>query len=144
MSSEAKFTGVKIPMRRLGRYEQPLGIDSDDHEIWYRRGEALANLKRNEEALVCFDKAIKLAPKNQAAWTFRGVVLIHLKRYEEALTSCDKALDIAPEDKEAWMFRGAALHGLGRYKQAYASYDKALGIKKTSLWQRLIEKVGNW
>lgn len=118
-----------------------IGRQSGNHNAWYNRGEALANLGCYEEALASFDKAVEIQPDEYAAWVFRGVVLIHLNLYEEALSSCNKALEIQPDDREAWTFRGAALSHLGRYEEAYRSYDKALGIEEKSVCTKLKQRL---
>lgn len=121
--------------------ERLLETQPDSYQLWYDRGDALANLGHCDVALVSFDRVIALNPNFYPAWVFRGVMLIQLKRYEEALASCERALEIQPEDKEAWLFKGVALRYLGRWQQAYTSYDKALGIERLTLKQRLAQ---NW
>ena len=104
----------------------------------------LANNGRYEEALACFEKAIKVQPHDYAAWVFHGVVLLHLNRYQEAVTSCNKALEIQPTDPQALIFRGAALHRLGRYAEAYDSYNQALGNSDPSGWRKMVSKLMAW
>jgi tetratricopeptide (TPR) repeat protein len=127
--------------KSLPNLNQPLIVNPDDSADWYRRGEALANLGNYDQALDCFNRAVEIQPSHHAAWIFRGVVLIHLLRYEEALASCNRAIEVAPRDPEAWIFRGVALQRLSRYPEAYASYDRALGIRRQSIWHKLIQRL---
>ena len=87
------------------------------------------DLKRPEEALASYDKALAIKPDYVEALNNRGNALRDLKRLEEALASYDKALAIRPDYAEALNNRGNALHDLKRPEEALASYDKALAIK---------------
>lgn len=110
--------------------------DSVDGEIFYQRGESLANLSHYGEALIAFDQAILVYGRERtvsdmrvvATWVFRAVVLIHLHHYDDALESCDRALALDPKHVEAWVFRGVALNYLGHYQESYASYAKAMHL----------------
>jgi len=59
-----------------------------------RRGNALYQLSRYDEALAFFDKAIEIKPDDHYAWYHRGNALYQLSRYDEALASYDKAIEI--------------------------------------------------
>jgi tetratricopeptide (TPR) repeat protein len=115
----------------------------DEHELSCVRAKELASLGYYSQALTSYDRALAIRQNNAEVWIWRGGVLTHLDRYEEALASFEKALEIQPDNPSASLFRGIALHHLGRYKEAYASYDQALGIKRRSLFSRLIEFLPN-
>ena len=66
-------------------------IRPDYAEAYSNRGNALQDLKRSEEALASYDKAIALKPDYAEAYNNRGNALQDLKRSEEALASYDKA-----------------------------------------------------
>jgi tetratricopeptide (TPR) repeat protein len=88
------------------------------------------DLKRYEEAVISYEKALEYNPNRQSVWFNLGVVLGKLKRYEEAIASYDRALELAPDDNNAWNNRGAALFNLGRYEEAIANYKKGLEIRQ--------------
>ena len=54
---------------------------------WYDKGDILHKLKRYEEAVAAFDRAIELDDKNAWAWHEKGQALYDLERYEESLTA---------------------------------------------------------
>ena len=58
------------------------------------RGNALKNLKRYDEALDAFDKALAINPDLDGAWLGRGNVFFDLKSYDQALAGYEKALAI--------------------------------------------------
>jgi predicted O-linked N-acetylglucosamine transferase (SPINDLY family) len=77
-------------------------------------------LKRYEEALVCYEKAISLEPKYVEAYSNKGNVLQALGNYDEALASYESAILI--DKTYAPAFYGAAMIFELRKK-----YDYALG-----------------
>ena len=87
------------------------------------------DLKRPEEALASYDKAIALKPDYAEAYNNRGNALMDLKRREEAVASCDKAIALNPAYVNAYNNRGNALRKLRRPAEAIASYDKAIALK---------------
>ena len=90
---------------------------------------ALNNLKRLEDALASYDKAIALKPDFGEAYTNRGNALQDLNRPADALASYDKAIALKPDYAEAHNNRGNALLDLKRPEDALASYDKAIALK---------------
>ena len=87
------------------------------------------DLKRLDEALASYDKAIALKPDYAEAYNNRGNALKDLKRLDEALASYDKAIALKPDYAEAYNNRGNALRDLKRLDEALASYDKAIALK---------------
>ena len=77
-------------------------------EAWeiLNKGTALNNLGRLKEALACFDKALEILPRFDAAWLDKGVALAQLGREKEATECYQKALDINPNSAHAWYNRG--------------------------------------
>jgi tetratricopeptide (TPR) repeat protein len=96
---------------------------------WYKKGVALGNSERYEEAIKCFDKAIEIDPSYADAWNLKGLVLVNLERYEEAIRYFDKAIEIDPMDADAWYNKGLALSNLGRYEEAVICCDRAIEMK---------------
>jgi Putative Zn-dependent protease, contains TPR repeats len=99
-------------------------------EIWHSKGLELEKLKRYNEALRCYDKAIQLEPNNANYWHRKGyVLLIDLKRHEEALRCYDKAIQLEPNNAVYWINKGVALEHLKRHEEALQCYDKAIQLK---------------
>lgn len=82
-------------------FNQAIALNPDRAEVWYGRGDALANQTCYSQALDSFDCALAIDPNRCEVWTFRGVVLLHLQRDADALHSCDRALALCPQDAEA-------------------------------------------
>ena len=94
-----------------------------------RRGNVLRDSMRAEDALTCYDRALRLTPDNVQAHYNRGNALLALNRPDDALASYDRALRLKPDYADAHYNRGVALQHLGRSADAVASYDRALSFR---------------
>jgi predicted O-linked N-acetylglucosamine transferase (SPINDLY family) len=92
-------------------------------------GIVLAALKRQDEALVCFDKLVAMKPDFAGAHYHRGRVLLELGHFVEAVASFDRAIAIDGDHVDALNGRGRALHELGRFADAITCYDRILTQK---------------
>jgi predicted O-linked N-acetylglucosamine transferase (SPINDLY family) len=86
-------------------------------------------LRREDEALASYDKALALEPAYPDAWNNRGVVLKDLKRLDEALTCFDRAIALQPNYVDAYVNRAPVLRDLKRVDEAADSLAKALALK---------------
>ncbi|CAD8129465.1 unnamed protein product [Paramecium sonneborni] len=66
------------------------------------------NLKKYQEAIECYDKALLINPKNDQIWNNKGHALRNLNKYQEAIECYDKALLINPQNDQA--LNNKALH----------------------------------
>ncbi len=99
----------------------------------YHRGETLLALKRYDDALNAYNRALTIRPEYAEAWQGQGDALLELEEYEEALEAYDKAIQIQPDYLEAWNGRGQALDRLERYEEAIASFDSTLNLRPDNL-----------
>lgn len=89
-------------------------------------GNALQALRRFDEALASYDRALAVKPDHGDAHYNRGIVQAALTRHADALASYDRALALRPEHVDAHANRGLALRELGRHPEAVAAFDRAL------------------
>ena len=92
-------------------------------------GSSLEGLKQYNQAIIYFDKAIKLFPKKNTvklAKTFynKGFSLLHLKKYQQALDSFNQAIKINPNYANA---HNGKIHVLALLKQCKKA-KQALGF----------------
>jgi tetratricopeptide (TPR) repeat protein len=92
-------------------------------------GNALKDLGRLDDAIACYDTALRIRPDFTEALYNRGGALKDLGRLDDALASYDAALRIRPDFAEAHSNRSIALTRLGRPHEALASCDAALRIR---------------
>jgi len=129
-----------------------LATNPDDAIAWLKRGSAVSQLGRQDEAVSCFDKAIDTVSRTQRVWKFRGgsakgitgavpadVVEVKawngkglafraLGRIREALACYDRALKIDPQKADVWCNKGNACFAESRHEEALQCFDKAVAI----------------
>lgn len=114
--------------------------DSNFHiaEQWYDKAIVQRDRKHYEKALVCFDRALALAPKESEWWYWKGVTLCNMLRYDDAIVCFDRSLEIAPDDVDSADYRAYSLLSLDRTEEALATCERALALIPTSakLWFR--------
>lgn len=86
-------------------------------------------MKRPEDELASYDRAIALEPGYAEARYNRGNALKELNRPAEALASYDRAIALRPDHAEAHNNRGAALLDMYRFAETFASFDKAAALE---------------
>jgi tetratricopeptide (TPR) repeat protein len=92
------------------------------------QGKALVAQKKHAEALLLFERAVRLDPTSFDAWNLRGNALYDQKRYAEALAPYERATTLKPDNAIFWSNRGGALNGLKRYDDALAAIERALTL----------------
>jgi tetratricopeptide (TPR) repeat protein len=93
------------------------------------RGNALLGVKRFEEAIASYDRAIATKPDYAEAYYGRGTALLGLEHFDDAVASYDSAIVLKPDYAAAHWTRGIALLGLKRLEEAVASCDRAITLK---------------
>ncbi|MCE9549822.1 MAG: tetratricopeptide repeat protein, partial [Betaproteobacteria bacterium] len=111
-------------------------------------GTAQLGLGLLQEALVNYDRALSIAPRDPEALFNRGNALKGLKRFSDALNSYDRALVIVPNHLGTLVNRGNVLQELGRDQDALISYQAALSIQPHSVpaligYSHTQHKLGN-
>lgn len=103
-------------------------------KAWNRKGIILERLKRYQEALECYDQAIKLEPYNLLYWKDKAEVLVKLDDLSESLESYYQLLKLAPHINELWRKTGMILMDLSNYLEALNCYNKALELDPYDSW----------
>ncbi len=109
------------------------GPEMQVHEL-IDKGYSLTELKRFDEALAAYDRAIALQPDNALAWARKGRALRLMERYDEGLAAYERALDIFPRYGWAWRGKGLVLERLNRLEEALFAYEQAVQIKPNEVW----------
>ena len=85
-------------------------------------------LKRFEESIVHYDKALSLNPNYAEAWSNKGNALQEFKRFEESIVHYDKALNLKPGYLKGYIGKGNTLVELKHFEEAIFYYDQALNL----------------
>jgi tetratricopeptide (TPR) repeat protein len=88
----------------------------------------LKELKRFEEALANYDRALTVRPDYAEAFSNRGNTLKEMNRFEEALASYDRALAFKPDLADAYNAKGNVLQELGQLQEAQKAYLDAIRL----------------
>ena len=102
-------------------------IESSTSDLIHQARE-LQKASRFEEALVAYDKVLKIDPRSVDGLNDKGLILNQLGKYEEAITWFDKSLEIDPIFTNGVNNKGITLSNLGKYEEAITWFDKALEI----------------
>lgn len=139
----------------LGFYEKALECFdkltsiSDDEMLWNRKGEVLTKLKRYEEAINSYDRAIELDRNYTEAWYGRGNAQRRLNEMRKQLSSSENvrkdvseglndamdsystAMELNPNYNDAWHGMGETMYALENFKKAIPYYNKSVSITPT-------------
>ena len=68
----------KSTSKELKNFDKAIEANPEDSELYYKKGVALDNLKKNSDALFNFERAIQINPKYADAWHAKGKILYFL------------------------------------------------------------------
>ncbi|GAB1470808.1 hypothetical protein MASR2M66_16860 [Chloroflexota bacterium] len=96
---------------------------------WFERAYVFNEDKNFDEALRCYNEAIRLDPDLDIAYNNLGVLLKILERYDDAEAAYRKAIELNPSYATAYNNLGSLLHEkFKRYDDAEAAYRKAIEL----------------
>jgi hypothetical protein len=79
--------------------ETKFDINSDSS--WNNRGVVFTKMGKYNEALKCFDNALKINPGVSNIWLNRGIALVKMYEFDEAMDCFDRALQLDPNNVSA-------------------------------------------
>ena len=117
----------------IGRYNEALKLER--HEFFlYQKGIALRRARRESDAVLAFQEAVKINPSFAPAYNALGTGYSALKDYDKSIVAYDKALELNPKLEPARKGLAAAqtrkAHALidsGAYAIALLLAEKAVG-----------------
>ena len=92
-------------------------------EEWYTEGRRQIDAENYDEAIRCFDEAIRLSPAFGYAYYGRGFSLHRKGEFENALKDFDQAIRLQPSYAESYAERGAIYFETGNYHAALNDYE---------------------
>ena len=140
-------TSAEDYLEALKHYDGAIDPRNPDALSVYRRAVAEQGLGQSDRALVDYDTAIRLDPRNAFAYLDRGTLLATRGRnYLRAVDDFDRTLQIDPANVTALIARGDAWSQLGEFGPAVADLDRALELSPANaqalvgrglVWSRL-------
>jgi len=102
---------------------------TDDAVLAFDMAYCFHHIKRLDEAIASYRKALQIGPDNAGVLNNLGNALWNKGLPDEAIASYRKALQISPDNVKALNNLGVALKDKGLPDEAIASYHKALEIE---------------
>ena len=129
----ARAVSLQQEGRRSDAIEKWRGIahvaEGTDNDIaaaaWFSVGYLLQNDNLGE-AILAYDRSIRLKPDLAEAYTNRGNVKLQLGRHVEAIADYDEAIHLKPDDDKAYSNRGVSRTELKRCDDAMVDHDEAI------------------
>jgi tetratricopeptide (TPR) repeat protein len=118
----------------LNYYDEILHINPQFDDGWVGKGNLLNLLQKYEEALDCYETAMKTNPDNECArrnsiwgWYEKGNRLMDTDN-AEAIRCYNRVLDLSPTHHQALRNKGLALYHQNQLEEAVVYFNKALKV----------------
>lgn len=92
------------------------------------KGSSLSSIGKYEEAIECFNEALKIHPEIDKFWSNKGHALGEIGKLDEALKCFDSALEINSKNALTWGNKGSIFHKMGQFDKAIECFNKALEL----------------
>jgi len=100
----------------------------DSADNWILKGQLLQAMDKSIDAVISFDKAIKLNPARTDVYGMKSASLIKIGKLDEALTTVNTAIELSSNNATA-IYNRACIYSLnGNKKEALADLKKAIEI----------------
>jgi len=100
----------------------------DEDDKWINKGISLLKGGSEEDAIKCFDEALKLDNTSPQALIEKGRILRLKGRYEEAIKCFDELIKAYQYVDMGWQNKGMTLVDMGEYKEAIKCFDESLKL----------------
>ena len=96
---------------------------------YYNRGTAHMTKGEYDQAILCFDKAVKINTRFAEAYCNRATAYHEKGQYDRAILDFNKALEINPGFAVAYCNRAITFHSKGKYDKAWEDVHKAQSLE---------------
>jgi len=130
----------------LEDFERCIELNGVRSELVYKKGIALMEIRRFDEALACFDCVLEWDYMTTEANLSKAEILLDQGKLKEAIDVCGDILESEPDNMRARGLKGIALHFLGHSERARKELQRVQaiaeerGLEKTQLI-RILEKT---
>lgn len=101
----------------------------DSAAVHFMKGLVFTQMRKYDDAIIAFDRAIQLDSLNAESWINRGTVYYYLTDYQKAQADLDKALLLDTFEPNAYNALALVEVERGNYDQALAFVNKALDFE---------------
>jgi serine/threonine protein kinase len=106
---------------------------------WLNLGTACTRMEDVVGAVMAFDRASHIRPRDGNIWLTYAKSLVKADKYDAALRAVQKAQQFLGDTSEVLFVHGAALFGKGEYHPAIRRFDRALDVESSlaiALWNK--------
>jgi tetratricopeptide (TPR) repeat protein len=125
------WAAMSMDLRTLGRNSEadaalakawelgykPSYLQEKIADYYFRRGQELHENESYQEAVLAYDRALELDPKNETVWFFKGNSLyalaisssFQMSIFEDALEAYDRAIELDPNYAQPWWGKSRTL-----------------------------------
>jgi Flp pilus assembly protein TadD len=120
------------PGEALATIDKALAIEATSSAAYRLKGRACHGLGRTDEAVVAYQTAIRLDPKD--AWSMNNLAYIWIEQgeYDEALPALARAVELRKDVAVFYNNLGMALEHTGRFAAAADAYASAVNAEPSN------------
>ena len=117
-------------LKAVESFTEYIDLNPNDARGYIGRGNSYQELKRYQEALIDYDKAIELSPENFSdVYSKRGHVHRHLGQYLDAIRDYDKHLALDPSNPWSHHYKGMTYRDLEQYDVAIQNWETYVELR---------------
>ncbi|MBS1666595.1 MAG: tetratricopeptide repeat protein [Bacteroidetes bacterium] len=104
-----------------------VSVQAQTAKTYFENGSIKFRLKKYDQAIADFTKAIELKPDFTDAYYFRALVKLRLKD-SSSISDFTKTIELDPKNAKAYSFRGGVKFTLKHYQEALPDFDKTISL----------------
>ena len=126
ISKARSFRQQGMNKKAIDTFRMILAQQPENLEILNEMGLAHIHIGEQSDAIIVFDLAIDIAPKDYRGHSNKTEAYLTLGQFEVANTIADEALKLLPDNAEIWTKKARALESLLQIQDAIDAYNEAL------------------
>jgi len=125
----------------LMKEQKVVGADDLEFKEVYDKANSFLGKERYPEAIVYYQKALRIIPSYAKSHNNIGIAFIRLGRYKEAIHHLSKAIEIDPNFFEAYPNLGIVLNQQGQYNETIVVLEKILPVHNDTEICRILSEA---
>lgn len=113
----------------IGPLNRAIAVCPENYKAWSNKGICLSEQGSEQEALICYTRAVDLEAGYAFGWNNKAICLAKLGNLEQALPCVERAIELDDSYATALANKGLILADLGRHKEALLWFDKSLMLE---------------
>jgi len=124
------YPEISFDFQRRRRKASPVRDEvlASQLEVLNEKGKKLRREVKLDEAIACYEEALRLDVTYGKAWINKGNALSQLGRHEEAMLCFDIGINLEPKDPNGWDGKSMAYFNLGRYDESLMYCDESIRL----------------